>query len=309
MSNIKEYSFSSVSGLSDIYARAYLPENNEVKAIFQIAHGMAEHADRYDWFADKLTQAGYAVFINNHLGHKLSVKDDSQLGFFGDKDGWKNLVEDQRKLTKLARNEFPGLPIIAFGHSMGSFICRAYTAEYHDVDAAIYCGTGGPNPAAAAGITIANIVAKIKGNMHKSKLIDKIAFGSYNKRCPGRTPFDWLTKDEKIVDKYVADPYCGFLFTACGYRDLFSSLKFVSQNDWAGKVEKDMPIFLIAGQEDPVGTYGEGVKKVYEMLKDSGHTDVQLKLYQGDRHEILNELDRDTVAADIIAFADKALNK
>ena len=308
MSNIKEYSFKSTSGLADIYVRCYLPEEKEPKAVFQIAHGMAEHADRYDWFADKLTQAGYAVFINNHLGHKLSVKDDSMLGFFGEKDGWKNLVEDQRKLTELAKKEFPNLPVLVFGHSMGSFICRAYTAKYHDVDAAVFCGTGGPNPAAAMGIIVANCVGKIKGVMHRSKLIDKMAFGTYNKQCPGRTAFDWLTKDDEIVDKYVADPYCGFLFTTAGYRDLFSALNFVSKDDWVSKVDKDLPIFVIAGAQDPVGSYGEGVKKVFEMLKNTGHKNAELKIYDGDRHEILNELDRDNVAADIIAFADKALN-
>lgn len=306
---IKEYSFKSSSGLADIYVRSYLPQDKEVKAVFQLAHGMAEHADRYDWFAEKLTDAGYAVFINNHLGHKLSVKDDSQLGFFGTDDGWKYLVEDQRKLTEIARGEFPDLPLIVFGHSMGSFICRAYTAKYHDVDAAIYCGTGGPNPAAAMGIIVAKTIGKLKGVMHKSKLIDKMAFGTYNKRCPGRTAFDWLTKDESIVDKYVADPYCGFMFTTAGYKDLFSALNFVSKDEWAQNVSKDLPIFLIAGEEDPVGSYGAGVRKVYEMLKNTSHTNLSIKLYPGDRHEILNELDRDIVAADIIEFADKVIAK
>ncbi len=305
MSIVKEYSFPSVSGLSDIYVRSYLPDGKQPKAVFQIAHGMAEHADRYDWFAEKLCEAGYVVFINNHLGHKLSVKNDDMLGFFGEKDGWMNLVEDMRKTTELAKKEFPELPVIVFGHSMGSFICRAYTSKYTDVNAAIYCGTGGPNPAAAMGIAVANIIGKIKGTMYRSKLIDKMAFGTYNKRCPGRTAFDWLTKDEKIVDKYVADKYCGFMFTTAGYRDLFSSLGFVSKTEWADRVPKNLPVFLIAGEEDPVGTYGEGVKKVQEMLKAVGHQNTELKLYPGDRHEILNELDRDTVAADIIAFADK----
>ena len=307
MSIIKEYSFRSVSDLSDIYVRCWLPENGQVKAVFQMAHGMAEHCDRYNWFAEKLCDAGYAVFMNNHLGHKLSVKNDDMLGFFGKKDGWKNLVGDMRKTTEIAKKEFPDVPFIVFGHSMGSFICRAYTAQYNDYDAAIYCGTGGPNPAAAMGIAVASLIGKIKGVMHRSKLVDKMAFGTYNKRCPGRTPFDWLTKDEEIVDKYIKDKYCGFLFTTAGYCDLFGALNFVSSTDWAKKVPAKLPILLVAGAEDPVGTYGEGVKKVYEMLKSTGHEKVEIKLYQNDRHEILNELDRDSVAADIIAFADKAV--
>lgn len=305
MSIIKEYSFRSVSDLSDIYVRCRLPENGQVKAVFQMAHGMAEHCDRYNWFAEKLCDAGYAVFMNNHLGHKLSVENDDMLGFFGEKDGWKNLVADMRKTTEIAKKEFPDVPFIVFGHSMGSFICRAYTSQYTDIDAAIYCGTGGPNPAAALGIAVAKTVGKIKGVMHRSSLIDKMAFGTYNKRCPGRTPFDWLTKDNEIVDKYIADKYCGFMFTTAGYCDLFSALSFVSKKEWAQKVPSSLPILLVAGADDPVGTYGDGVKKVYDMLKETGHTKAEIKLYDGDRHEILNELDRDNVAADIIAFADK----
>lgn len=305
MSIIKEYSFKSVSGLSDIYVRCWLPENGQVKAVFQMAHGMAEHCDRYNWFAEKLCDAGYAVFMNNHLGHKLSVKNDGMLGFFGEKDGWKNLVEDMRQTTEIAKKEFPDIPFIVFGHSMGSFICRAYTAQYTDIDAAIYCGTGGPNPAAAAGIAVAKTIGKIKGVMYRSKLIDKMAFGTYNKRCPGRTDFDWLTKDEGIVDKYIADKYCGFMFTTAGYGDLFGALNYVSKKEWAQRVPEKLPIFIVSGADDPVGTYGEGVKQVYSMLKETGHSKAEIKLYEGDRHEILNELDRDTVATDIIAFADK----
>lgn len=309
MSIVKEYSFPSVSELGDIYVRCWLPEDGKVKAVFQMAHGMAEHCDRYNWFAEKLCDAGYAVFINNHLGHKGSVKNDDMLGFFGEKDGWLNLVEDMRKTTELAKKEFPDLPFIVFGHSMGSFICRAYTSRYTDIDAAIYCGTGGPNPAAAMGIAVANTIGKVKGVMYRSPLIDKMAFGTYNKRCPKRTPFDWLTKDEEIVDKYIDDKYCGFMFTTAGYRDLFSALGYVSKTEWAERVPEKLPILIVSGAEDPVGTYGEGVKKVYEMLKVTGHNDVEMKLYEGDRHEILNELDRDTVAADIIAFADKYATK
>ncbi len=308
MSSIKEYSFKSASGLGDIYAKSYMPDDGNVKAIFQIAHGMAEHSDRYEYFAQKLCDAGYAVFINNHLGHKKSVKNDDFLGFFGDKNGWENLVKDQRTLTEIARKEIQNVPVIMFGHSMGSFVCRAYTAEYHDVDAAIYCGTGGPNPAAGIGIAVARAVGRVKGVMYRSKLIDKMAFGSYNKRFPGRTSFDWLTKDESIVDKYIDDKYCGFMFTTAGYEDLFSILNHVSKKDWAQKVPEKLPVLLISGADDPVGSYGAGVKKVYEMLVDSNHSDVELKLYDSDRHEILNELDRDKVMADIIAFSDECIS-
>ena len=309
MSVIREYSFPSVSGLGDVYVRCWVPDDlSSVKAIFQMAHGMAEHSVRYDWFADELCKAGYAVFMNDHIGHGKSVSDDSSLGYFGDNDGWKNLVGDQRKLTELARGEFPGVPLLVFGHSMGSFVCRAYTAKYHDADAAVYCGTGGPNPAAGAGIVVAKAVGALKGKMHRSKLIDKMAFGTYNKRFEGRTSFDWLSRDNGQVDKYIKDKYCGFLFTAAGYKDLFSILKYVSSDEWFNAVQKDLPILLISGSDDPVGEYSEGVKKVYDKLISTGHNKTELVFMQNGRHEIINETNRDEAAAQIIAFADKALS-
>lgn len=306
MNIIKEYSFKSTSGLSDVYTRCWLPENTAgIKAVFQMAHGMAEHSKRYDWFANELCNAGYAVFINDHIGHGNSVKNDNMLGFFGEKDGWKNLIEDQRKLTELARKEFPSLPVIMFGHSMGSFVCRAYTGKYHDVDAAVYCGTGGPNPVVGVGIALADMIAKIKGAKHKSSLLDKIAFGAYNKKFQGRTNYDWLSSVNEEVDKYIEDKYCGYLFTAAGYRDLFSVLKFVSGKNWYESVPENLPILLVAGESDPVGDYGRGVRKVYDELKATGHNKAEIKLYKDARHEILNESNREQVAADIISFANQ----
>lgn len=309
MSVLKEFSFESVSGLGKVYVRCHLPEDkSNIKAIFQMAHGMAEHSVRYDRFAEKLCEHGYAVFINDHIGHGKSVKNDDMLGYFGKKDGWANLVKDQRKLTELARKECPGVPLVMFGHSMGSFVCRAYTGKYHDVDAAVYCGTGGPNPAAGIGKAVATAVSKLKGEKHRSKLIDKMAFGTYNKNFQGKTDFDWLTRDEDEVDLYLEDKYCGFLFTAAGYHDLFSILNYISQKEWFESVPKELPVFLVAGDSDPVGDYGRGVKKVYDILKETGHNKAEIKLYPGARHEILNETNRDEVMDDIINFADKALN-
>ena len=277
-----------------------------VKAVFQIAHGMAEHKERYDAFCDLLAQNGYAVYINDHLGHGKSVQNDDELGFFGETGGWKCLVEDCYTITQRARSEFPDKPVIFFGHSMGSFIARAYTALHDDkLAGAIYCGTSGANPAASIAISLANAIARSKGPMYRSDFINTIAFGSYNKKIkPPRTDFDWLTRDDKIVDKYIADKHCGFLFTACGYRDLFSVLKFASSKSWYTSLRSSLPVLLISGECDPVGEYGKGVKQVCADLKKTGHTDVSIKLYHDDRHEILNELDRETVMNDIIQWAD-----
>ena len=281
------------------------------KAIFQIAHGMAEHIERYDEFCSFLASNGYAVFIHDHAGHGKSAPNDDELGFFGEENGWKTLVEDCRSVNQFALNEFPGRPVIFFGHSMGSFIARAYTRLYSaNLSGVIYCGTSGANPAAGVAIGLADAIARSKGSHYRSEFINTLAFGAYNKKIkPARTDFDWLTKDKDIVDKYVADPYCGFLFTACGYRDLFSVLKSVSGKQWYQVIPKRLPVFLIAGECDPVGEYGKGVRQVYRDLKKTGHTDVSIKLYAGDRHEILNELDRQTVMEDIVKWADEKISR
>lgn len=302
------FAFPSVSGLADIHAEKYIPDG-EIKAVFQIAHGMAEHIVRYESFCGDLAKKGIAVYINDHLGHGKSVKNDGELGYFGKNDGWKNFVGDCRKLTETAKAENPGKPYIFFGHSMGSFVARAYALQYgDDIDAAIFCGTAGANPAAGAGIFLASTVAKLKGDHCRSKLIDKIAFGTYNKRCEGRTAFDWLTRDTDIVDKYVADPYCGFLFTAPGYVDLFKILSFVNSDEWFKGLRKTLPVLLISGSEDPVSTYGKGVTEVRDKLLEAGQRNVTTHLYADCRHEILNESKAIAkVERDIFAFIDSVI--
>ena len=305
-----EFTFKSASGLADIHAASYLPEDtSSVKAVLQIAHGMAEHLERYEKFADTLCQNGIAVFINDHLGHGKSVKNDDELGFFGKKDGYKNFIADCHKLYEIAKEQFPDKPYFFFGHSMGSFVARSYTFQYADeLDGAIFCGTSGPNPAAGIAIGLASAIASLKGDHYRSKFIDSLAFGAYNKRFEGRTPFDWLSRDQYQVDKYIDDKYCGFLFTACGYRDLFSVLKSVSGKDWFEGFSKKLPVFLISGAMDPVGNYGKGVTQVYESLKSAGKDNVKMKLYENGRHEILNEDALfDTVCADIVSFVDSII--
>ena len=302
--SINEYSFRSSSGLWDIHGKSYEPSTPV--GIVQITHGMAEHIERYADFANFLAENGYAVFLHDHIGHGKSCENDSFLGYFGEEGGEKAFVDDVKAMNGIARSKYPDLPIVLFGHSMGSFVARSYSAKYPStIDAAIICGTSGPNPGAAMGEMIANLIAKRKGSMYRSKFINNLAFGSYCKKIPDkRTDFDWLTKDEKIVDKYIADKYCGYLFTAKGYRDMFRILQEVSAKDWYTKVPTTLPLFFIAGEDDPVGSYGKGVKTVTANLAKTGHN-VETKLYPGDRHEILNELDREKVYADILEWIKK----
>ncbi len=301
----KEYSVPSKSGVADVFARCWIPADG-AKAIFQIAHGMAEHGERYEDFAKSLCEKGFAVLVDDHVGHGKSVKSDDDLGYFGESGGWDAFVEDERALTELIKAELPDLPIVFFGHSMGSFIAREYISRYgkdERIKGAVICGTSGKNPAAPIAITLAGAIAKAKGSRYRSKFIDKIAFGPYNKKCEGRTAFDWLTNDTAIVDAYIADKYCGFLFTAAGYKDLFTILNKVSGKDWFNSLYKELPLLVVSGEDDPVGTYGNGIKQVYNDLKLAGQKDVTLKLYPNMRHEILNEIDRATVYEDIAAWA------
>lgn len=303
----KEFSFPSVSGVADIFTRCWYPDDG-VKAIFQITHGMAEYGERYEDFASFLCAKGFAVFVNDHAGHGRSVKSDDDLGYFGEEGGWNAFVEDEKRVTDLAEKEFPDVPVIYYGHSMGSFIGREYLRRYSAGDsrikAAIICGTAGRNPAAAIAIGLAGAIAKIKGSKFKSNFINNLAFGAYNKKIPNpRTPFDWLSTDEAQVDKYIADKYCGFLFSAVGYRDLFTILNTVSSLKWYEQMNKNIPILLTAGEEDPVGAYGKGVKEVYNGLKNSGCKDVTLKLYPGMRHEIHNEKENKKVYEDLAVWA------
>ncbi len=302
----KEFSVPSKSGIADVYARCWMPENGAT-AIFQIVHGMAEHGERYEEFARFLCSKGFAVLADDHVGHGKSVKSDKDLGYFGESGGWDAFVEDEKALTELIKKEMPGLPIIFFGHSMGSFIAREYLRRYGNDEAikgGIICGTSGKNPAAAIAIILAGTVAKAKGSRHRSEFINKMAFGPYNNKIKNpRTPFDWLTTDDEIVDKYIADNYCGFLFTAAGYKDLFTILNTVSGKDWFAGVPDNLPLLITAGEEDPVGQYGKGIRQVYNDLKAASKNDVTLKLYPGMRHEILNEKNKETVFEDIAAWS------
>lgn len=302
----KEYSVPSKSGIADVYARMWLPESKPV-AIFQIAHGMAEHGERYEEFARYLCGKGFAVLVDDHAGHGKSVKSDDDLGYFGENGGWDSFVEDERTLTEIVKNDYPDTPIIFFGHSMGSFIAREYIRRYGNderIKAAVICGTSGKNTASAFAIKLAGAIIRIKGSRHRSNFINSVAFGTYNSKIKNaRTTFDWLTRDEKIVDEYIADKYCGFLFTAAGYRDLFTILDTVSKKEWYSAVPNELPLMIISGEEDPVGTYGKGIKQVYNDLKNSGQKDVTLNLYPQMRHEILNEFGKEKVFEDIALWA------
>ncbi len=301
--NKNEFTFKSATGVCDIYACEYTPDAGEVKAVIVMHHGMAEHQERYQAYFEYLTSQGYAVFMHDMANHGKSNEDFNISGYFGEKDGYKALIADLKTVFDKAKEEYPEKKIIVFGHSMGSFIVRCFAAQYGaQIDGAVFMGTGGPNPIAGMGDMLSALVAKTKGRLHKSKTLDKLTFGSYNSKFEGRTAFDWLTRDNSIVDKYIADKYCGFLFSAQGMNDLVKLNIASNTKDWYNSVPKDLPILIISGAMDPVGEYGKGLRTIEANLIGTGHTKVTLKLYPDCRHEILNELNKDEVYADISSF-------
>lgn len=302
---IEEYRFPSATGVCEIVGNSYKPDG-EIKAVLAIHHGMAEHQERYRGFIEYLVSLGYAVYIHDMANHGKSNVDFDETGYFGEQDGYKALVEDFKTTFEKAKNENPDKKVIVMGHSMGSFIVRCFTAWYANEDfaGAIYMGTGGANPIAGVGDKISSLVAKIKGSKHKSKTLDKMSFGSYNKRFEGRTNFDWLTKDTAIVDEYIADDYCGFLFSAQGMNDLVKLNIEANTEEWYKQVRADLPIYLVSGELDPVGEYSKGIRDIYQKLLASDHKKVTIKLYPNDRHEVLNETDKDKVMKDLTDWAE-----
>lgn len=298
----KEFSFKSATGVCRIHGCEFLPEG-EVRAVVIIHHGMAEHINRYADYVKHLTDMGYAVFMHDMANHGKSNQKTELLGYFGENDGYKNLVKDLKTVYDIAKKEFPDKKIIMFGHSMGSFIVRCFDCAYPGAsDASVYMGTGGSNPAAGMGKAISNLIASIKGSTYKSKMLDKITFGSFNKKTDKKTSFDWLTRDSAIVQKYIDDDYCGFLFTVKGMNDLVNLNVWANSAECYNTVKKDLPILLVAGADDPVGAYSKGINEVADKMKASGHTNVTVKLFPGCRHEVLNETNRQEVYEGIDAF-------
>ena len=293
--------FLSTDGKSNVHVKTWPVDNP--KAVLQIAHGMSEYIERYGAFAEYLNANGIAVVGHDHIGHGRS-SDRKDYGYFGEKDGWLNFASDVQKMFEITKAEYPDIPYFMMGHSMGSFIVRTWFGKHcRDIDGVIFMGTAGANPALGAGKSIVSVLRKLKGDRHISKLITAMAFGSYNKHIPdAKTHHDWLTRDDAVIAEYVKDPACGFTFSLAGYADLFNLLTYINSDRWYKDIPKDIPVLLVAGDDDPVGSYGKGPSEVAGKMEDAGCEDISLLLYEGMRHEILNEFGKEAVMEDIKKF-------
>lgn len=297
----RDINIMSNDGIHKLHVIIWEPEN-EVKGVLQISHGMIEMIERYDDFAKYMNQKGYAVIGNDHLGHGLTAGREDDLGYFCSENMSATMVEDLHSVTLYAKKIYPDVPYYLLGHSMGSFLARRYLMTYgNEPDRAIICGTGSQNNCLLIlGDIVTKLIKVVKGDRYRSSFVEKYFFKGFNSRFePARTKNDWLTKDEAVVDWYNANPYCTFSFTINGYRMIFELLLFIQNKANIAKIPNNLPIFLIAGKDDPVGHYGADIKNIYMQYKKAGVRDIACKLYKNDRHEILNELDKEKVYADI----------
>jgi alpha-beta hydrolase superfamily lysophospholipase len=291
---------------TQLHVNRWLPEG-PAKAVVQIAHGMAEHSDRYARFAQRLTDAGYAVYAGDHRGHGSTAQQAGDAGYFADRDGFDTVVEDLHLLGQHARSEQPGLPFVLFGHSMGSFLSRAYAIRHGaDLDGLVLSGTASdPGLLGKVGRALATAQARVRGRRHPSGLMNALTFGQYGAAFkPNRTQFDWLSRDEAEVDQYVADARCGNVFTAGFFADLLAGLIRVNRDAEVARIPKDLPVYLASGSLDPVGEKGRGPQRVADQLTRLGVRDVTVRLWPDARHEILNETNRDEVMDDFVEWLD-----
>lgn len=285
--------------------------DSRVRAVVQIVHGIAEYGERYDGFAEFLNRQGILVVAEDHMGHGKSIGAETPQGYFA--GGWQTAVDDTYRLTRDTMAEFENVPFILFGHSMGSFLARTILAKYPDsgICAAVLCGTGWqPAPVLAAGRAACALVCRTKGERAPSPLLQAMAFGSYNRKVEHpRTPYDWLTRDNGVVDAYKADPLCGFVPTAGLMRDMMEGIAYIQRDENLANMKKDLPVFFIAGGDDPVGNYGAGVRTAAEAFGSAGMERVDVRIYPLCRHELLNEINREEIMQDVSRWIDAVLEK
>lgn len=279
------------------------------KGVVQIVHGMCEYKERYEGFIDYLTRNGYIVFAHDHRGHGGSVTANENLGYFGDKKG-EAIVDDAALVTDEIRRLYPGMSVTLFGHSMGSLVVRAYIQKYEEkIDKLIVCGSPSKNSLAGFGLMLNGVISAFRGKKYRSRLMANASTGGGDDKFPGEGKNAWLTRDKTVVEKYNADEKCNFVFSCNGFSNLLHLVKNAYKKKKYPAKHSDLPIFFMAGADDPVIGSEKKWLAAQQFLRDVGYKNVTGKLYPKMRHEILNELGKEEVYADALAFIEKSAEK
>ncbi len=288
----------------EIFTYGWLPYG-PARAVVQIAHGLAEHAGRYARLAEALTGASYAVYANDHRGHGHTAKSPEDLGLFALQGGWTKCLDDLWRLNRHIAALHPGLPIVLLGHSMGSFMAQQFISEHGGALAGVVLSgsNGKPAPIAAMGRLIARMERLRLGPRGRSPLIQALGFSAFNKRfAPNRTAFDWLSRDPAEVDKYAADPLCGFQATTQLWIDFLDACAALAQPSLQARIPKTLPIYIISGTRDPVSNDVKGLDQLLAAYRAAGLTKVEHRFYPEGRHELFNETNREEVTRDLLAW-------
>ncbi len=304
-----EFSFDSSKEGCIIKGFKMVPEN-EVSAVLIVVHGMIEHSEKYEHFMNNLAQNNIVSYAHDHLGHKNSVLDKEDLGFFDDDFGYLRVLEDMHSVFKLAKNEYPNKKIFLMGHSMGSFFARVFAVNFPEtIDGLILSGTGQSGPDLIMGKMLVNTIAAFKGNRYRSKLVAKMTSNKFMSGVKNpKTNAAWLTKDEEIELRISKDEYCNFVFTLGAYKDLFTIMGLSDEKRVYTQINKEMPIYIFSGDMDPVGNFGKSPLAVLENYKNQGVKNASCKLYKDGRHEMINEINKDEVYTDVVNWIKNTTN-
>lgn len=306
----EEFYFPSKDGNTEIHTIEWKPAG-KVRAVLQMCHGMIEYIDRYSEFAEYLCSHGFYVVGNDHLGHGKSVQSDKEYGYFHAKYGNSCVLGDMHTLHQRTVKKYPDVPYFMLGHSMGSILVRQYIQIYgNELDGAILMGVVQEQPKLVldCGMELCQVLSLFRGGHYRSKLVEEMVTGSFNKKFePNQTRADWVTSDEERLAAYCADPLCSFHFTVNAYYHMLAGMKKMQKKEGVFMIPKNLPILLAAGTEDPCGGMGKGVRKIYDKYKKAGIKDISLQLYAGDRHELLNEIDRTQVYLDLYEWMENRI--
>lgn len=288
----------------EIFVYRWLPDKTKhLKGIIQVSHGMAEHAGRYREFSEYMNSEGFGVYANDHRGHGRTAGSLENIGYFADNSGWALVVSDMFRVTEHIKKEHHNIPVFLLGHSMGSFLSRDYISrDGGRITGVILSGTiGDPGILGNIGVLIAKLACKFRGKRTPNKLLDQLSFGSNNNAFkPAKTKFDWLSRDERVVDKYIEDEFCGSVFSSGFFLDMLRGIKEINNKKNVKKIPKNLPVFFFSGEKDPLGKNTKGVRYAIKLFERSGIKNITFKFYRDGRHEMLNEINKTEVYSDIV---------